>query len=393
MKKSWIKLSILLSMFGAETLGIITLSSCKTSINSSDSSVTNTTNSAYLTKIASLTANSIGSGGGTTVTFAAATGMGYDKVTVDQGQQFLAANICSSATIFGLKGGASCLGSVPTTLVPIDTLLQSNINRTLATSQVKQIQEVIAYAGVALPAGYRDIPLIAQDDDGFTGANVTYAARPGGDCGLAGSLPTRITSCNLSWDGNSQGNMGFGLWKLVTRSGANNEVWQDQRTGLIWSSLVGNTNWCQAAGNADAGDISGYCRNTTYQPYYVGNNNIGLSSCAEGGTDPAASAEAVATTLGNAWSGTYLPQKGGMGLLSTPVVRWRLPTRSDYLQAEVDGIRFVMPDMGSSGAGGIEWTGTFMSATRNVAHTFLSDFGYLASTTRTANHLVRCVGH
>jgi hypothetical protein len=369
--------------------------SCKNFVDSTGISTSSTisTNSASLIKSASLTANTISTAGETLTSFTAPSGIAYSTVTVDQGSQFQALSICGSDAIFGLTGTAVCLGSGSTTLVPTDTLLQSNTGRAKGTSQVGQIQEVTTYASNALPAGYHDIPILAQDDDGYVNrGNVNYGTRPASDCGLSGSLTTRIGDCNLSWDGNTQANLGQGLWKLVTRSGLSHEVWQDQRTGLVWSSnFAGTSNWCQASGNAEAADASNYCNNVTYQPYYI-SNNIGLSKCAETGTYPANAAEAVGSTLGNTWSGTYLAQKGGMGLQSTPAVRWRLPTKSDYAQAEVDGIRFVMPDMGATG-GSFEWTATIVSNARNSAYFFYIDMAELGTSSRFNTMAVRCVGH
>ena len=86
--------------------------------------------------------------------------------------------------------------------------------------------------------------------------------------------------------------------------------------------------------------------------------------------------------------------KTGLALAPTatsPAVAWRLPTIYDYEIAEVHGIRFVMPDMGSS-ATGQEWMATTYSTDKNKAWTFASNTGLHAVKNRDLTALVRCVG-
>lgn len=69
------------------------------------------------------------------------------------------------------------------------------------------------------------------------------------------------------------------------------------------------------------------------------------SFCAEG------AAYSQTPFAGENWTaGTYSPAKGGMGKNSQPSVAWRLPTINDFKLADVNGIRFVMPDMGLEGS-------------------------------------------
>jgi hypothetical protein len=180
-----------------------------------------------------------------------------------------------------------------------------------------------------------------------------------------------------TWNGASAGNSGEGVWKLVTRntpqgtctSSVNScrpvEVWQDQRTGLLWSSLVAGgyastgggqvaDNWCRAAGNDQSTTVTsgtawpttdpvGYCNSGTYQ-----NQTTPTSYCTEKAIYGPTLSPALATE--NWTTGVYDLAKGGMravGGTSSPGVRWRLPTIGDYKQADVNGIRHVMPDMGA----------------------------------------------
>ncbi len=205
-----------------------------------------------------------------------------------------ASKVCSDKSIFGTTGTADCNG----------ISLQSNACRDAGTiviaqfldgqttsTQLSQNAEVTTYAGSGatpnLPTTggykYRDIPDVNKDDDGYTGITVKYAPRPGTICGTSGNITARIADCvtangaNATWDGGVKGSSGQSVWKLVTRAAANLEVWQDQRTGLLWSSQVGTAvNWCQASGNTQNASV------TLYQLYNgapgastTGNGTIG----------------------------------------------------------------------------------------------------------------------
>ena len=185
---------------------------------------------------------------------------------------------------------------------------------------------------------------------------------------------------------------------MVTHDGLNKEVWQDQRTGLVWSSQVSTSaNWCTAAGNAQSNDPWGYCDNATvsggnngtvYQPHYPSAE----SYCAETGTIPAQTAEATGGVVTNGWSGTYVAAKGGMGANSATIkVQWRLPTIHDYEQAEVDGVRLIMPDMNAF-SNGYEWSASLDSNHRQNAWMFHGYDGLVSNFNRLATYAVRCVG-
>ena len=294
----------------------------------------------------------------------------------------LASQYCTGTTIFGVAGTADCAAST----------LTSNTNRDLGVTQLQQDSEVTTYAGAALPTGYRDVPVATKDDDGYNGINMNYVTRPSTDCGLSGILASRITNCGFAWSGAAHGNSGQATWSLVTRNGANKEVWQDQHTGLLWSSLVAGVgatpadDWCEAAGDSEVAD-----------PTCSGNT---ISYCAETGLSPD-------VVLGENWVPTtpsYSAAKGLMGKNSAPAVRWRLPTVHDYEQAEIDGIRMVMPDMGLPGGwrpsidtsagvtSGNEWTASMSDQSTANAFVFHADYGYVNFGARTSMYAIRCVG-
>lgn len=178
----------------------------------------------------------------------------------------VAANIKNGTTIFGVTGSYTVNTSFQT-LMASSALrdpgieIISNLTGQTTSSQITLDSEQNTYAGIDLPTtggyNYRDIPDVTKDDDGHSGTNCKYAPRPANDCGTTqNTIVGRIIDCaaqnplTSTWNGATQCNGGEGVWKLVTRNGANKEVWQDQRTGQLWSSTVASAiNWCQASGN------------------------------------------------------------------------------------------------------------------------------------------------
>ncbi len=169
------------------------------------------------------------------------------------------------------------------------------------------------------------------------------------------------------------------------------EVWQDQRTGLLWSSKVAeNLNWCKASGSnnivnnpAAQDDPSDYCDNAAYQTTGTGPADKAISACFE--------ESSFFTTVDDTGDIDSLG-KAGLNLTSTPVVAWRLPTRDDYLVADVNGLRHVLPDAGND-FGYWEWTATIESNNRTKAWQFSTWDGALSTyLARDGDSNVRCVG-
>lgn len=257
-----------------------------------------------------------------------------------------------------------------------------------------------------LPSAYAPVPKISVSTDAYKGSvvgptQVTAVTRTGWStttCGTSGTLATRIANCasvfsgrgtGASWNGAVYGNAGQAEWKLVTRtytSGVNYEVWQDQATGLLWSSQVTNSSglgWCIASGNSNStrvdaslaeADPAGICTNSTFQN--SGNNNA-WSACYEGTGFSAAGVPA-----GKAGLTSSLATTNGR-------VRWRLPTMYDYIMANHHGLRFVLPDIGDAGE---EWTATVNANDRQQAWTFDGRTGSRQTRSRMYSFAVRCVG-
>ncbi len=195
-------------------------------------------------------------------------------------------NIKSGSSIFGVSGSSLGSFSLNTNSFayrnPGSVPVANHLDNQSTSYAMSLYSEVNTYAGAALPTSggytYRSIPAQAKDDEGYLGTSCAYAPRPNVTCGTTQTtIIDRIADClNLNgtcsdvsyttkstceaaaknwtstaiWDGATKCNAGQGLWKLVTRSAANKEVWQDSRTGLLWSSKVTTSNnWCQASGN------------------------------------------------------------------------------------------------------------------------------------------------
>lgn len=317
-----------------------------------------------------------------------------------------ATGICKQQTIFGLVGTKSCVGqddgsgTVPaaTNLATVDTLptMPAQFNSTAPTTDLTKVcstQALLGSNGTAACSARaslmhadknssslgRLVPKV-KDDDGEGGPNVTKFNRTGLKvCGTtATTLSGKITDCNTQnaaasrWLG-SNGNSGHGNWTLVMASNgvevdgdpcvgidpANppnppdparvcKEIWRDDRTGLLWSDrLATDQNWCKASG-ANLGTV---CSNTTNQP------SPPESLCAEDGTRNT--------------SNTYNVAKGNMLLGSAnQKVRWWLPTRYDWMEAEENGIRFVLPNITAN-----FWTSSADSANLTQAWIFKNAAG------------------
>ena len=369
-----------------------TSSSCK--VTTAGSIVTTTMGSTVTSW-----SNSVGS---TTITAIIPNGFYSGKTAAFTDSLLVAANIKYGVSIFGVTG--------------TDPGLASNAARDKATTQLSAAGEATTYAGLHLPTGYREVPTITKDDDGTTGGNVTYVDRSapvswtGRTCGTSGTITQRIDDCAVQlgteaiWSGSTKGNAGQFSWQIVTRTGdcgstAPNrtcrEVWRDNRTQLLWSSRISESiNWCRSSGNNNiAGnpsaedDASDYCDN-------VGNQAVAgmaVSACYEDGSTNFTNAHATITNANG---------KGGLSLSSTPAIAWRLPTMADYRQADIDGIRYVLPDMGTNAdsATSYEWSATVLSSNRASAWIFDTYLGYAAinarnSVTYNATTIgVRCVG-
>lgn len=260
-------------------------------------------------------------------------------------------------TILGVEGNGS-------------DLLPSQMHRKNAAPVITYAEEIVKTLSNALPENlYRTIPLMDTDDEGSSNNVITRSdlGRATETCGVETEfvgIDARITDCfsknneKSIWNGTNFGASGEGIWKLVSRSASGNEIWFDGRTGMVWSDLIKKDtlvsfNWCAASGNEQDNTP-----NETTNCRILGDN---VSLCAN-----------------NSIAG-----------LETQV-KWRLPTRNDFLQADLNGSRFVLKKENDQGL----WTSTIRAASsgRNEAWVYDSTEGTLAGGKMTDLRQVRCIG-
>jgi hypothetical protein len=210
-----------------------------------------------------------------------------------------------------------------------------------------------------LPVGYDNIPRLDEADDGLGNSAVRLMIRPTVECGMEPSFTTaqRLRDCATKnpayseWKGLVNGNAGEGNWKLLARNSSGREVWLDESTGLFWSDVVATSNWCQASGNTEPSLI-----NDGIDCNVIG---AGVSRCES------------AAVLG----------------LPAADIAWRLPTRGDFLQADLNGARFVLPRTTTQ-----VWTATLAGDNREQAWSITVQTGVLSKVARDQSLGIRCVG-
>lgn len=245
----------------------------------------------------------------------------------------------------------------------VNQLINSQMHRLRASAPIlSYAQETDLSLRNALPSGLRRVPLMELDDEGTHGKNVVIQSRPTVECGIGEAftgIDARINDCHLKnatnslWNGYLSGAAGEGSWKLVSLTSTGKETWIDLKTGMVWSDVVASGNWCKASGNTQE-------------------SMIGVD------TD--------CSVVGEGDSFCYGASSDGFG----KNIQWRLPTRNDYLQADINGLRFVLKKGGSTGF----WTATMVSGSvgRDEAWVYYPEQGTLASGELTSSRQVRCIG-
>ncbi len=166
------------------------------------------------------------------------------------------------------------------------------------------------------------------------------------------TIQEKITHCGFLNKGATvvvDSNLGK-IWKLVTKT-KNYELWKDMKSGLVWSGDLGVSNWCLASGNKND-DLNSQCwRLQSQNAWSFCREEMALkySDLTESGITPFLTstwARIEAPGLSEHWSsGTYHEGKGYMGLNPTsmsPTVSWRLPSKSDFEEAMVNGFKEVI---------------------------------------------------
>lgn len=245
--------------------------------------------------------------------------------------------------------------------------ITSTQTRLVGTESLSIFNEIINAQNATMPSNYLDAKDPFKDADSGI---AKLQERPSVDCGNGEEFSTieeRIKNCSelngdlAKWDGSSNGSGAEVTWKLVAKT-AGNEVWRDEMTKLIWSADLGRDNWCRASGDSEHflvsnnnGDIAVDCR-------VIGNN-----------VDVCGNLNNSSKTIGNISN-----------------VSWRLPSRADYLRADVNGIRFALPQVTGNQ---YFWTTTSHSTDIAYGWTYGFKFGDLSKKLRSKNKInIRCVG-
>lgn len=208
-----------------------------------------------------------------------------------------------------------------------------------------------------LPNTLFPIPRKSQDMDQLTSRpndpnNCGYDF----DAGVEPTISMRIADCrdknpdNVKahfWSGKNNGLSGEGDWRLVAHKGERS-VWLDVSTGLIWSPPTVERSWEFASGSGVA-EVDRICN---------GANDI---------------ANETDFFLG----------------ITPEEVAWRLPTRNDYLQADINGSRYVLSIIGDSQ---IYWTANYITESQQ-AWAIQQNTGILSRQAETHSLRVRCVGN
>jgi len=187
------------------------------------------------------------------------------------------------------------------------------------------------------------------------------------DCGNS-SLSTvkiieRIKDCNDKigdatasyWSGHAKGINGEGNWSLVSYSNKK-KVWQDSRTGLLWSDIVETEEYELAAGLEVDSD------------------------------DPEEDESAAKKRVCQTDSDNY---KDALGNIHESKVHWRLPNRNEYLQADINGARFVLPNTDPN-TDQETWTASY--AGNSEAWAINQKTGVLRKVNMITKLKVRCIG-
>lgn len=252
----------------------------------------------------------------------------------------------------------------------------SQMFREFGTKQISLVNESQMAQSGELPPQYSIdyVPEHTFDEGHFSDSLVVKAGKPTDDCGLNPVLDTvdkKIADCltrneNLAtWNGTSNGTSGEGVWKLVQHDQNREiELWRDERTKLVWSFTLGNKNFCEATG------FDRVLTNTLNQPQTINCRQNTVNACAD-------------VTVNTHEKGKDLAQK----------LSWRLPTRNDFLQADINGLRFVLPGFRNAENQERYWTSTVVSGNRAFAWTYGNQYGEMKNTLALRSNVkVICIG-
>lgn len=234
--------------------------------------------------------------------------------------------------------------------------LRSQMYRFKKSEQYTYSAEAKKLQDSKLPVSHRVIPNTDYDIDSAVD-KVKALENPDIVCGNSktDSIQARHADCFekhplsdfVEWSGKNQGISGEGNWQFISNSksteGENKIVWQDFTTGYLWSDVMSGYSWEEAAG--------------------IGETNLTNRPCLSKLESP----------------------KHELGRINPDIVTWRLPNRNEYLQADLNGSRFVLPN-----TKGLVWTASY--AGDNQAWAINVATGELILQSIDTALSVRCIG-
>jgi len=238
----------------------------------------------------------------------------------------------------------------------------TNTYRDRGTAQLTILEEISKTISGNLPSTVSQIPQYDRHNDKAV-IPVSPLPNLATDCGNSDlstmTIKARISDCkskntdnenSYQWIGENNGISSEGNWFLVANSNdktTNYQVWVDENTNLVWSDIVSyKADFFKATGTKD------------------------------GATDYAL--DRVCQTLDKN------PQHA-LGKIHGSKISWRIPTRNDFLQADLDGSRYVLPNTET-----LVWTGSYHD--NNQAWAIKQSTGELVLTNTADEIAVRCVG-
>ena len=233
----------------------------------------------------------------------------------------------------------------PPASIPFHNSMPSHISRNRGAKQLtyQEVNEMFRDNSISSSLIYRAVPIEGLDNTG----QIVEAGRPTVACGLNpdfSGIRASINDCTTKnngrhiWVGKDFGIAGEGDWSLVAVSDSPEfTIWMDQRTERLWSHAVARADWIDASGNNQAN-----------------------SPC------------------------------GDLKVFPEDQVAWRLPTRNEFLQADINGYPsiFKLEDLKEE----IFWTATSASNIDNAWVIKISN-GVLSEVDKDTNTVaVKCVG-
>lgn len=235
--------------------------------------------------------------------------------------------------------------------------LRSQMFRFNGKEQYTYTGEVSKLKKDKLPSSHRTVPNLQYDIHNSVKGPVSL---PNSDtsCGNSfdKSIKSRHQDCTekqdldlaITWSGKNQGISGEGSWQLISNSKSaeisNKIVWQDFSTGYLWSDLLLGYTFEEAAG--------------------IGQGNLENRPC----------------------QGIAGKTKHELGRINPDIVSWRLPNRNEFLQADLNGSRFVLPNIIDE----LVWTASY--AGNNEAWAINIKTGVLSLQKTDTKLGVRCIG-